>query len=120
METKTQSVTVPQLKRAIEGRDAKALAGFYADDAMVRIIDRDHPPSKPLELKGKSAIMTYYDDVCGRAMTHLLEEGVADGTHLAFTQACAYPEGTRVFCSAMIELDGGKIIRQTNVQAWDS
>jgi hypothetical protein len=46
--------------------------------------------------------------------------GVADGDRLAFTQACAYPDGTRVFCSAMIELEAGKIARQTNVQAWDS
>jgi hypothetical protein len=43
-----------------------------------------------------------------------------DGDRLAFTQACAYPDGTRVFCSAMIELEQGKIARQTNVQAWDS
>jgi hypothetical protein len=52
-------------------------------------------------------------------MTHKVESGVSDGRHLAFTQACAYPDGTRVFCSAMIEMAGGKIARQTNVQAWD-
>ena len=32
---------------------AAALAGFYADDAVVRIIDRDNPPSKPRNLEGK-------------------------------------------------------------------
>ena len=31
-----------------------------------------------------------------------------------------YPNGTRVFCAAVIELAGGKISRQTAVQAWDS
>ena len=29
------------------------------------------------------------------------------------------PNGTKVFWSAMLELKGGKIVRQTVVQAWD-
>ena len=113
-------ITVSDLRRAIEAHNASVLSGLYADDAVMRIIDRDNPPSKPRELKGRAAIAAYYDDVCSRAMTHTVEAGVADGDRLAFTQACAYPDGTRVFCSAMIELEQGKIARQTNVQAWDS
>jgi hypothetical protein len=111
---------IDHLKAAIEGRDAARLVGFYAQDAVMRIIDRDNPPSHPRELKGRPAIAAYYDDVCSRAMTHKVEAGIADGQRLAFTQACAYPDGTRVFCSAMIELADGKIARQTNVQAWDA
>jgi hypothetical protein len=52
-------------------------------------------------------------------MTHTVEGGIADGDRLAFTQSCAYPDGMKVFCSAMLELKGGKIVRQTVVQAWD-
>jgi ketosteroid isomerase-like protein len=119
MTTLTHPVSVADLKRAIEGRDAKALIGFYADNAMIRIIDRENPPSKPRELKGKAAIAAYYDDVCGRAMSHHIEAGVSNGKDLAFTQACTYPDGGKVFCAAMLELDDGKIIRQTAVQVWD-
>ena len=115
----TSSIAVDDLKAAIEGRDAARLVSLYADDAVMRIIDRDNPPSRPRELKGRAAIAAFYDDVCSRAMTHKVESGVSDGRRLAFTQACAYPDGTRVFCSAMIEMAGGKIARQTNVQAWD-
>ncbi|HMK79590.1 MAG TPA: nuclear transport factor 2 family protein [Xanthobacteraceae bacterium] len=113
------TLSVAALKRAIEGRDAKTLASFYADDALLRIIDRDHPPSRPHELKGRAAIAAYYDDVCGRAMTHRIEAAIANDKDLAFTQACAYPDGTKVFCAAMLELANGKIVRQTAVQAWD-
>jgi ketosteroid isomerase-like protein len=113
------SFAITDLKRAIEGRDGAALAGFYASDAVLRIIDRNNPPSKPNELKGKAAIATFYEDVCGRNMSHKLENGVADGDRVAFTQSCAYPDGTKVFCSAMLELKDGKIARQTVVQAWD-
>ena len=118
--TQTQPVTLAQLKSAIEGRNAAALIACYRDDAVVRVIDRDNPPSKPRELKGKAAIAAFYDDVCARAMTHHVETGISSGNRLAFTQACNYENGTRVFCSAMIELDDGRIARQTNVQAWDS
>ena len=52
-------------------------------------------------------------------MTHEVEAGVGDADRLAFTQACAYPDGTRVLCSAMLELAQGKIARQVTVQAWD-
>jgi ketosteroid isomerase-like protein len=118
-EPKSKPVTVAGLKRAIEGRKSSALAGFYADDAVVRVIDRDNPPSKPRKLEGKSAIASYFEDVCGRDMTHTIEGAVAVGNRLAFTQSCAYPDGTKVFCSAMVELKGGKISRQVVVQAWD-
>ena len=110
----------PALRQAIESRDGKTLAGFYADDALVRIIDQDHPPSRPREIRGRDAIAAYFDDVCGRTMTHRVEAGITDGDRLAFTQACTYPDGKRVFCSATLELAGGKIARQTAVQAWDS
>lgn len=116
---KPKSVTVAGLKRAVEGRKADALAAMYSDDAVLHVIDRDNPPSAPRKLHGKQAISDYHADVCGRDMTHKIESGLATGNRLAFTQSCAYPDGTKVFCSAMVELKGGKIVRQTVVQAWD-
>jgi ketosteroid isomerase-like protein len=115
-----RQIGIEDLKAAIESRNAAGLIALYADDAVMRIIDRDNPPSRPRELKGRPAIAAFYDDVCSRAMTHEVENGVSDGRRLAFTQACAYPDGTRVFCSAMIETADGRITRQTNVQAWDA
>jgi ketosteroid isomerase-like protein len=119
MTTKTDGVTGAAIKRAIEGRDGSALAGLYADDAVLRIVDRNNPPSRPREVKGRSAISTFWDDICSRAMTHKIETSIAEGNRLAFTQACAYPDGAKVLCVAMLELKGGKIAQQTVVQAWD-
>ena len=107
------------IKQAIETRNAEMLSGLYASDAVLRVIDRNNPPSKPREVKGRQAITTFWDDICSRAMTHEVNINSTEGNHLAFTQACAYPDGAKVFCAAMVELDGGKIVRQTMVQAWD-
>ena len=119
MTSTANGVTGAALKRAIEARDGSALAGFYADDAVLRIVDRNNPPSRPREVKGRSAIGTFWDDICSRAMTHKVETSITDGNQLAFTQACAYPDGAKVFCAAVLELRGGKIATQTVVQAWD-
>jgi len=112
--------SLPALRRAIESRDSTAMRGFYADNARMRIIDRDHPPSHPHELVGRGAIAAYFDDVCGRTMTHRVEAGCVEGDRLFYTQACAYPDGKRVFCSTTAELEAGKIADQTVVQAWDA
>jgi len=52
-------------------------------------------------------------------MTHKVDTTVAEGDNLAFMQACAYPDGTKVYCAAMLELKNGRIAKQTVVQAWD-
>jgi hypothetical protein len=119
MDAKGEPLTGAAIKRAIEGRDGRMLASFYADDAVVRIIDRNNPPSKPQEISGRAAIDKYWADICGRAMTHKVEAIVSDGDRLSFTQACAYPNGSKVFCLSMLELRDGRIARQTAVQAWD-
>jgi ketosteroid isomerase-like protein len=115
----TKGVTGSAIKRAIESRDGRLLASFYADDAVVRVIDRNNPPSRPREVRGKSAIAEFWDDICSRNMDHDVAFSVAEADRLAFSQACAYPDGAKVFCLAMLELRGGKIAHQTLVQAWD-
>jgi hypothetical protein len=119
MTTKTDAVSSAGIKRAIETRDGRMLGGFYADDAVLRVIDRNNPPSRPRELKGRSAISTFWDDICSRIMTHKVDTTIVEGNRLAFTQACTYPDGAKVFCMATIELKHGKIAQQTVVQAWD-
>lgn len=119
MAGKTKPVTASAIKQAIERRDGRMLASFYADDAVVRVIDRNNPPSKPRDIKGRAAIDMFWGDICSRAMTHKVETTIADGERLAFTQACPYPDGAQVYCLSVLELRGGLIARQTAVQAWD-
>lgn len=119
MQDSMDSFSGAALKQAIESRDGRKLAGFYADDAVIRIIDRNNPPSRPREMHGKTEIASYWDDVCGREMTHQVDAGIAEGDRLAFTESCAYPDGTKVYCMAVLDVADGKIARQTVVQAWD-
>ncbi|MGH6907496.1 MAG: nuclear transport factor 2 family protein [Aestuariivirga sp.] len=112
-------VTASTIKNAIEGRDGRMLASFYADNASVRVVDRNNPPSHPREIFGKAAIEAFWEDICGRAITHKVETTISEDGKLAFTQDCTYPDGAKVLCFSVLQLEDGKIAKQSLVQAWD-
>ena len=107
------------VRRAIEGRDAGTLLGFYADEAEVLTVNRNTTPSSPNVLRGREAIAEYLRDVCAREMTHRVENEVLGEGRIAFQEACEYPDGTRVLGAETLEVREGKIVRQVNVEAWD-
>lgn len=119
MSTTETTFNVEAFRRGIEDRDAAALIDLYGDDAELRLVDRTSPPSSPRVLSGKQAVTAYLTDVCARDMTHHLERFVVQGDTAAYLESCRYADGTRVLCSAVLDLAGGRIVRQVGVQAWD-
>ena len=119
MVTSSTPVSGTAIKQAIETRDGRMLASFYADKAVTKVVDQNNPPGKPREIKGRAAISAFWDDICSRTMTHRVDVTVAEDDRLVFTQTCTYPDGAQVFGISLLELDEGLIINQTMVQAWD-
>lgn len=113
------SLDFEAMRRAIEGSDYDALVSFYADDAELRMVNKDSTPSSPTVLRGKDEISELLRDVCGRAMTHHVEDEIVGENRVSFHEACEYPDGVRVLGATTMELRNGKIVRQTNVEAWD-
>ncbi|MFS4098014.1 nuclear transport factor 2 family protein [Streptomyces sp. AF1A] len=107
------------LRRGIEGTTGNTLLSLYADDAEIRIIDRNSQPSHPKVLHGRIQIAEMLDDIYRRDMTHKLEQCVVQGDHAAFTESCMYGDGTRVLAESMVTLRDGKIAEQIMIQAWD-
>ena len=104
------------MRRAIEECDYDALVTLYADDAELRTINKNSTPSSPQVLRGKEEISEMLRDVCGRAMTHHVEDEVIGEGRIAYNEACEYP---RVLGATTLVLQDGKIVRQTVVEAWD-
>ena len=107
------------LRQASEQSDAEALAGLYAEVAEVQIVNRDPPPSSPLELRGREAIAEYLKDVCVRDVKHQIKDHVVGEDRIAFNEACEYPDVNQVLTATMLEVKDGKIFRQVSVEAWD-
>ena len=120
MTSVTSAAGIGGLTTAIESRDADAILGWYAADAVLTVLDRDHPPTAPAVYRGLDEIGAYYRDVCGRNIQHEVRDAVATGSGLAFAQHCRYPDGARVVCTTVASLRDGRIDRQTAVQVWDS
>jgi hypothetical protein len=107
------------MRRAIEQLDADLLTSLYADDAEMLIVNRNTTPSSPHVLRGKEEITEHLRDVCGRAMTHRVENEVVGEERVAFNEACEYPDGVRVLAATTLDVRDGKVVRQVNIEAWD-
>ena len=68
------------MRRAIEQSDFDSLMTFYAESAELYSVNRNTPPSSPEVLRGKEAIAERLEDVCGRDMTHRVEDEVVGKT----------------------------------------
>jgi ketosteroid isomerase-like protein len=120
MSTTTQSFDISALAAAIEADDPAAQAAYYAGDAVVEVVDRDHTPSSPLVLRGADEIRAAAEDTASRNLTHTVRSAVASGDAAALLVACSYPDGTNVMCSSALEHRDGRIVRETRLQVWDA
>ena len=107
------------LRRAIEQSDFDSLMRFYAEEAELYSVNRHTPPSSPEVLRGKEAIAERFEDICGRDMSHRVEDEVVGQDRIAFNEACEYPDGLKVLAAQTLEVRDGKIVHQVNVEAWD-
>ena len=117
--TTTVTFDAATLRRGIEQRDSTALLSLYAEDAELSFVDHQAQPSKPRIILGRDAIGAYFDDVCGRDMTHHVDRLVVGDDTAAYLETCVYPDGAKVLCASVLDLDRGLITRQAGVQAWD-
>lgn len=119
MNSGTVTADIDTVRQAHEMRNADLLINLYADDALMQIVDRAHPPSSPLQLRGKQAITDFLRDVCSRDMTHQVVDEVVGKDRLSFDVSCQYASGERVLAASTCDLKNGKIVREVTVQAWD-
>jgi hypothetical protein len=70
-------------------------------------------------LRGRDEIAGWIEDVCSRDMTHRVDQEVVGDGRAAFAESCRYPDGTNVLCMTVLDVEGGRIVRQLAIQAWD-
>ena len=107
------------LRRGVEDHSTDTLLSLYADDAEIRVVDRNTQPSHPMVLHGRDEIRAMFEDIYSRDMTHRLDRCVVEGDQAAYSQSCRYPDGARVFTESMVTLRDGKISEEILIQAWD-
>jgi len=107
------------MRDAIEMRDANTLKSMYSDSATIEVVDKVATPSAPNTLHGRDPIDEYLSDICGREMSHQVGNEIIGDSRVSFTEACRYPDGTRVLSANVLDVTDGKIDRHLVLQAWD-
>lgn len=107
------------LRAGYHNRSAASIAGVYAEDAEITIINRNNPPSKRLVVRGRDAVQKMYEDICAREMTHHLENATVGAGSIAYSMHCRYPDGCEVVGLNQVTVVDGLIVRELNVNCWD-
>ncbi|MEU3018102.1 MULTISPECIES: nuclear transport factor 2 family protein [unclassified Nocardiopsis] len=106
-------------RRAVEDGDTALLIRQFAEDADMETVDRRTPPSSPTVLHGRSSIEDQLRQVYSMDLEHEVLEYFTDGDRAAYTERCTYPDGLTVRSMSLLDLEDGRIVRQSMVQAWD-
>ena len=106
-------------KRAFENQDVDAWLAFYADDAEWLEYRHNAPPSAPNRMLGKGQIGDFLRRVKASNIKLSIGDEVIGDTRAAFCVTVVMASGKRVIENVIVHLDGGKITRQTDVEAWD-
>jgi hypothetical protein len=103
------------LRQAIEQCDPDLILGFYAEEAILSIVNVNAQRSFPFELRGKAEIAKHLRAAFGQESSHRVEGEVVGEDRITFREACKYPDGGRVLVETTLEVRDGKILRQEDV-----
>jgi ketosteroid isomerase-like protein len=105
--------------RAYEEWDVDTLLSLYADELELIQIDRDNPPSAPRVQHGKDGLKGMFEHCAATGVKATVENAVAGEDRAAATVTCEFPGGRKVVANAILEIEGGRIVRERDVASGD-
>ena len=111
---------VSAFKRGYEDWDVGGLLELYADDVELVQIDGDNPPSAPRIRRGRDVLEGMFSHCASAGVKASVENTVAGADRAAATVTCEFPGGRKVVANVILELDGGRIVRELDVARGDS
>ncbi len=124
----TSDPIMDQLRRALATQDFDALARLYAEDATLEEVSSISPPAHPLVVQGREAIRQHLRDQILRDpisgwRRQIQESSVVDGLEtddaIAFTEERVYAAGDKAIAHHLARKQGGRIVHDRLVVAWD-
>jgi ketosteroid isomerase-like protein len=106
------------LKQSFEGWDLETLLDLYDDDVEQIEMDEVTPPAAP-RVRHKDELRQIFENGCKAGVKVTLDNAVVGDDRVACTFTCAFDDGRRVVANSIIDLRGGRIVRQFDVQARD-
>ena len=107
------------IREGFHERDAEKIARAYAENAVCTIVNRNNPPSRPMVLRGRAALLEVLRDVMAREMTHEVTHTMVGEGECAWRLECAYPDGCRLVGLYISSLEDGLVVSEFSVDCWD-
>jgi hypothetical protein len=114
------SLDFEALRHAIERCNPDLVIGFYADDALLSIVNAEAQRSSPFELRGKAEIAKHLRTTFGSETSHRIEGEVVGEDWVTFWEECEYLDGNLVLVETTLKVRDGKIVRQVDVVRMNS
>ncbi len=124
-----QGAILERIRRALADKDLDALAALYAEDATLEEVSSLSPPSHPLVVRGREAILTRLreeilrDPVSGWSRnleSAAILDAVETDDAIAFTELRTYAAGDKALAHHVAHKHAGRIDRDRMVIAWDA
>lgn len=115
----TTSFDLDAFKRGYEEWDIETILGLYADEVELVQIDRDNPPNSPRTRHGKEVFRGMFEHCAAVGAKAKVENAVTGDDRAAATVTCEFPGGRKVVANSILELEGGRIVRELDVQLGD-
>ena len=120
MTVKTSTRFVSEaLQRGYEEWDVEALLSLYADEVELIQIDRDNPPSTPRVRRGKEVFKGMFEHCAAAGVRATVDNPLTGQERAAATITCEFPGGRKVVANSILEIEGGRIVRERDVLAGD-
>lgn len=100
------------LRRAIERGEPDSMLEFYAEGAVVRVVDGG---AVSFEVEGRAEVAKYLRAVHARTAIHRVQNEVVAEWGIQFEESCKYPDGSSTVVATSLEVRGGEISRQVDV-----
>jgi SnoaL-like domain len=104
---------------AVEAKDVGRWAAFFRDEAEWLEYRHADPPARPNRMVGRGEITAFLKQVAAWPIGLTIETIFRSGNDVAYRMWVDRPDGRRIIEHTMLELDGGRIRRQIDVEAWD-
>jgi hypothetical protein len=104
---------------AIERKDVATWSGFFDERARwLEYRERD-PPRAPNVMQGIARIRSFLEGVAASPVELRVSHEVIGATRAAYRLTVDFDDGRKIIEHVIIELVGGRIVCEVDVEAWD-
>lgn len=104
---------------AFRAKDLQRWADWYATHAEWVEYRHEDPPRDPHVMRGREEIGAHLAAVCAAPIDIAVDHVVPGTSSAAFMVTVTLPGGRRIIENVIIEIGGGRVSRQIDVEAWD-